>query len=167
MNEKSLIRGNILQSLISFALPVLAALFLQAMYGTADLIIVGRFASTAEQSGVASGSQLFNMITMMITGLSMGITVFVGNAIGLGKKEEAGKGVGNGIAVFAVVAAAVTLVVVPFADRLAAFMHPPPKRPFPGPPPISVFAASVPFLLRRTTFSEPFFAVSAIPKRRL
>lgn len=125
MNEKSLIRGNILQSLISFALPVLAALFLQAMYGAADLIIVGRFASTAEQSGVASGSQLFNMITMMITGLSMGITVFVGNAIGLGKKEEAGKGVGNGIAVFAVVAAAVTLVVVPFADRLAAFMHAP------------------------------------------
>lgn len=31
--EHSLIQGNILKSLISFAFPVLLALFLQAMYG--------------------------------------------------------------------------------------------------------------------------------------
>lgn len=36
--EHSLIQGNILKSLISFAFPVLLALFLQAMYGAADLI---------------------------------------------------------------------------------------------------------------------------------
>ena len=83
--EHSLIQGNILKSLISFAFPVLLALFLQAMYGAADLIIVGQFADTFEQSGVASGSQLFNMITMVITGLSMGVTVFVGDCIGAGK----------------------------------------------------------------------------------
>ena len=75
--NQSLLRGNILKSLVSFAFPVLLALFLQAMYGAADLIIVGQFADTYEQSGVASGSQLFNMITMVITGLTMGVTVFV------------------------------------------------------------------------------------------
>ena len=80
--EQSLIQGNILQSLISFAFPILLALFLQAMYGAADLIIVGQFADTYEQSGVASGSQFFNMITMVITGLTMGVTVFVGDCIG-------------------------------------------------------------------------------------
>ena len=78
MKEHSLTRGNILQSLMRFALPVLAALFLQAMYGAVDLLIVGKFAGTYEQSGVATGSQLFNMVTMIVTGLSMGITVFVG-----------------------------------------------------------------------------------------
>ena len=102
--EHSLIQGNILKSLISFAFPVLLALFLQAMYGAADLIIVGQFADTFEQSGVASGSQLFNMITMVITGLSMGVTVFVGDCIGAGKPEKAGKGIGTGIAIFAVLA---------------------------------------------------------------
>lgn len=79
MNEKSLVEGKILKSLITFAFPVLIALFLQAMYGAADLIIVGKFASTGEQSGVATGSQLFNMITMVITGLTMGVTVLVGS----------------------------------------------------------------------------------------
>ena len=34
--EQSLLQGNILKTLISFAFPVLLALFLQAMYGAAD-----------------------------------------------------------------------------------------------------------------------------------
>lgn len=123
--EQNLIQGNILRTLLSFAVPVLLALFLQAMYGAADLIIVGQFAGINEQSGVASGSQLFNMITMVITGLTMGVTVFVGDAIGSGKREKAGQGVGCGIAIFAVVAVLVTAVVVPFSDQLALWMHAP------------------------------------------
>ena len=125
IQEQSLLQGKILKSLISFAFPVLLALFLQAMYGAADLIIVGRFADTCEQSGVASGSQLFNMITMVITGLTMGVTVFVGDCIGAGKPEKAGRGIGTGIAVFLVLAVAVTALTVPLSDRLAAFMHAP------------------------------------------
>ena len=123
--EQSLIQGSILKSLIPFAFPVLLALFLQAMYGAADLIIVGQFANTYEQSSVASGSQLLNMITMIITSLTMGVTVFVGDCIGSGNREKAGQGVGTGIAIFAVLAVVVTALVVPFSDGLAAFMHAP------------------------------------------
>lgn len=125
MKSQNLTQGNILKSLISFAFPVLLALFLQAMYGAADLIIVGQFAGTGEQSGVASGSQLFNMVTMVITGLTMGVTVFVGNAIGAREPEKAGHGIGTGIAIFGVIAVVVTAVVVPASDFLAGLMHAP------------------------------------------
>ena len=81
---------------------------MEAPPGAADLIIVGQFGGTGEQSGVASGSQLFNMVTMVITGLTMGVTVFVGNAIGAREPEKAGHGVGTGIAMFGVIAAAHT-----------------------------------------------------------
>lgn len=124
-NAPALTRGNILKALVTFALPVLLALFLQAMYGAADLIIVGRFAGTAEQSGVASGSQLFNLITMVITGLTMGVTVLVGNAVGAGEKTLAGRAVGCGVALFGVVAVVITALVVPFAGQLAVGMHAP------------------------------------------
>lgn len=125
MQEKSLVEGGILKSLISFAFPVLLALFLQAMYGAADLIIVGKFAGTFEQSGVASGSQLYNMITMVITGLTMGVTVFVGNAIGAQKKEQAGQGIGTGMVIFAIIAMGISLFVIPCSDFLANSMHAP------------------------------------------
>lgn len=125
MKEQTLTQGKILKSLILFAFPVLIALFLQAMYGAADLIIVGKFAGTNEQSWVASGSQLFNMITMIIIGLTMGITVFVGDAIGANKKEKAGKGIGSGIIIFAIIAIIITLIIVPFSDLIASYMHAP------------------------------------------
>lgn len=54
--QYSLTEGNILSSLTRFAMPVLFALFLQALYGGVDLLIVGRFASTTDVSGVATGS---------------------------------------------------------------------------------------------------------------
>ena len=40
----SLTEGNIFRTLIRFALPVLLALFLQALYGGVDLLVVGQFA---------------------------------------------------------------------------------------------------------------------------
>lgn len=123
--SQNLTQGNILHSLISFAFPVLLALFLQAMYGATDLIIVGQFAGTSQQSGVASGSQILNMVTMVITGLTMGVTVYVGNAIGAGKKELAGKGIGSGIALFTVVAFIFTMILVSCSDMLALSMHAP------------------------------------------
>lgn len=124
-NAPALTRGGILGALVTFALPVLLALFLQAMYGAADLIIVGRFAGTAEQSGVASGSQLFNLITMMITGLTMGVTVLVGNAVGSGEKQLAGRAVGCGAVLFGLVAVVITALVAPCAEQLAVLLHAP------------------------------------------
>ena len=56
--NRRLTEGNILSSLLLFALPVLLSLFLQALYGGGELLIVGRFAGTADVSGVATGSML-------------------------------------------------------------------------------------------------------------
>ena len=46
--------GKILQPLLLFAFPVLLALFLQAMYGAVDLMVVGKFGDAADISGVST-----------------------------------------------------------------------------------------------------------------
>lgn len=125
MKNVSLTQGNILKSLLSFAFPVLLALLLQATYGAADLLIVGQFSGTAEQSAVASGSQLLHMITMVITALSMGVTVYVGNAVGAGDGERAGRGIGAAIVLFAAIAAVLTAVIAPGSAILAELIHAP------------------------------------------
>ena len=84
-----LTEGNILHTLIRFAVPVFFTLFLQALYGGVDLLVVGQFAATADVSGVATGSMLMSTVTMVITGLSMGITILVGERIGRGEPDEA------------------------------------------------------------------------------
>ena len=51
--QKSFTQGPILSALLKFALPVLLALLLQAMYGAVDLQVVGKFGTAADISAVS------------------------------------------------------------------------------------------------------------------
>ena len=121
----SLTEGNILRSLIRFAVPVVFALFLQALYGGVDLLVVGQFSHTADVSGVATGSMLLQTVTMIITGMTMGITILVGEKIGEKRPKEAGDAIGGGICLFAVFAVVLTVILVGGAEQIAYLMHAP------------------------------------------
>ena len=123
--EQSFTRGPILSTLLKFALPVLLALLLQAMYGAVDLQVVGKFGTAADISAVSTGSQIMQTVTIVITGLAMGITVLLGQKIGEGKPEEAGQAVGSGICLFLVVAVVATAALELAAPQLAVLMHAP------------------------------------------
>ena len=117
--------GKILQPLILFAMPVLFALFLQAMYGAVDLLVVGKFASSADVSAVSTGSQIMMTLTNLISCFAMGTTVLLGQLIGCGKKEEGGKAVGTAMVMFAGIALVMTVLLVCFAPQISSIMHAP------------------------------------------
>ena len=121
----SLTQGNILGTLIRFAVPVFFTLFLQALYGGVDLLVVGQFASTADVSGVATGNMLLSTVTMIITGLSMGITILVGERIGSQRPKEAGRAIGSGICLFIVFGILLALIMIGGAGFLANALHAP------------------------------------------
>ena len=85
--NESLIKGSVLKGLVRFAIPVLLANVLQIVYSTTDLFIVGRFASTADVSGVSTGSMLMGLVTFAVFGLVHGVAVLVGRCAGA-KDEE-------------------------------------------------------------------------------
>ena len=100
--KDSFLEGAILPSLLKFAIPVLLALVLQALYGAVDLWAVGKFGTTADISAVSTGSQTMQIVTGIVTGLSMGTTVLLGQRIGHKNDEGAAQAVGTSIKVFAV-----------------------------------------------------------------
>lgn len=124
-NEHNFTQGPILPALLSFALPVLLALLLQAMYGAVDLQVVGRFGTAADISAVSTGSEIMRTLTMILTGLSMGVTVLLGQKLGEEKPEEAGRTVGSGVCLFGVLALAVTAAALAGAPALARLMRAP------------------------------------------
>ncbi|MDO5574737.1 MAG: MATE family efflux transporter [bacterium] len=125
MKNNRLTEGNILSSLLRFAIPIFAALFLQAMYGAVDLLVVGKFAKIADQSGVATGSMFTTTFANVITCFAIGVTVLIGEAIGSGRGERASKGIGTGIVIFLVMAVIATVLLIICAERVAVLMHAP------------------------------------------
>lgn len=123
--NNNLTTGPIFKSIVKFALPVLLALFLQALYGAVDLLIVGNFGTTADISGVATGSQILNTINNIITGLSMGVTVLVGRRIGTKELDKAGRAIGNAICLFGSLALLLTVIVPMCANLFASLLNAP------------------------------------------
>ena len=123
--QQDFTQGAILPALMKFALPVLLAMLLQAMYGAVDLQVVGKFGTAADISAVATGGQIMHSITTIITGLAMGVTVLLGQKIGEGRAEEAGTAVGSGMCLFGVLTLVVTAVMLAAAPAAASLLKAP------------------------------------------
>lgn len=118
-------QGSILKKLSLFMLPILGALVLQAAYGAVDLLVVGRFGSTAGLSAVSTGSQVLNLVTFVVTQFAMGITVLIARYLGEKKPEYIGPVIGGGTVVFALISAVLFVIMVALARPISVLMQAP------------------------------------------
>ncbi len=125
MKNNDFTNGAILPKLLKFMLPVLFSMFLQALYGAVDLLIVGQFSTTADVSAVSTGSQIIMTLTNLIISFSMGITVAVGQRIGQKRLKDAAQTIGTGIVIFAIAGLVLALVSLFGAPALARLMQAP------------------------------------------
>ncbi len=123
--EKNLTNGSVFKNILIFSLPYLLSYLLQTLYGMADLYIIGQFGNVADSSAVSIGSQVMHMLTVMIVGLAMGATVFIGQAIGGNDPKKAAKGIGNTVTIFMAVSVVLTVVLVVLVKPITALMSTP------------------------------------------
>ena len=124
-NTNDFTQGNIVSKMIKFMIPILGALILQAMYGAVDIIVVGRFGTTAGISGVSTGSSIVNLVIFTIAGLSMGITVLIGQYLGEKRADRIGKVIGGAICLFVALSVFLAAFMLIFAKPLAFLMQAP------------------------------------------
>ena len=118
-------QGSILKKLFWFMLPILGALVLQAAYGAVDLLIVGKFGSTAGLSAVSTGSQVLNLVTFVVTQFAMGITVLIARYIGEKKTGQIGEVLGGAAVVFTIISIGLFILMVCFAKPISVLMQAP------------------------------------------
>lgn len=123
--EKNLTSGSVWKNIVYFLLPYLLSYFLQTLYGMADLFIIGQFDGTAGTTAVSIGSQVMHMLTVMIVGLAMGVTVSIGQAVGANNKQKASKTIGNTVILFMLVSIVLTLVLVFLVNPIVSIMSTP------------------------------------------
>ena len=108
--EKNLTTGSVFKTIVYFALPYLLSYFLQTLYGMADLFIIGQFNGVDSITAVSNGSQVMHMLTVIIVGLAMGVTVTIGQAIGAARQDKASVIVGNTIVLFMSLSIVLTII---------------------------------------------------------
>ncbi|MFQ6976257.1 MAG: MATE family efflux transporter [Oscillibacter sp.] len=114
-----------MKKLSLFMLPVLGALILQAAYGAVDLLVVGRFGSTAGLSAVSTGSQILNLVTFVVTQLAMGVTVLIARYFGEKRPEQISAVLGGAAVVFTILSVGIFILLVGFARPISVLMQAP------------------------------------------
>lgn len=118
-------QGSIAGKLIKFMVPILGALILQAMYGAVDLLVVGQFGTSAGISAVSTGSNMINLVTFIIAGLTMGVTVLISRYLGERTPEKIGKVIGGAVAFFLLLAVVLMVLLLIFAPVFSGWLNAP------------------------------------------
>lgn len=93
INRKNIdmVNGSLNKGIISFVLPVILMGILQHLYNAADVMVVGRFAGSDALAGVGTTGPISNMILNVFLGMSAGVSVVLGRALGAKDDESVHK----------------------------------------------------------------------------
>lgn len=123
--ERNLTTGSVPKTIFYFSLPYFLSYFLQTLYGTADLFIIGQFNGVDSTTAVSIGSQVMHMLTVMIVGLAMGTTVMTGRAVGAQDRKQVNLAVGNTASLFMLLSIILTVALLCFVKPIVAVMSTP------------------------------------------
>lgn len=88
-HSMDLTRGSVAKNLLIFTIPILLTNLLQQLYQSADIVVVGNFASdpTVSLAAVGSTASITNLFLNLFLGLAIGANVVCANLFGAGDRE--------------------------------------------------------------------------------
>ncbi len=110
--------GPLFKNIWKFAFPFMLTGLLQRLYHAADVIVVGRYAGQEALAGVGTTASLITLILNLFLGLSAGVSVVLGRAMGAKKEKAISEIVHTTILTAIISGAFVTVVGLIFAEPL-------------------------------------------------
>lgn len=125
MKKTNLTDGSIVKTLFLFAIPFLIANILQSLYGAVDLFVVGKYCSSESVAAVSTGTQVTQIITSLVSGLTLGSTILIGKYMGQKNLVRVRQTIGTTLSVFALTAVLLTVGMIAFRDPLLNLLQTP------------------------------------------
>lgn len=128
MESKSLIndlsQGPVLRGLTRFAVPIMLANLLQAVYSMVDMIVVGQFGGPAGLSAVGIGGQIANLFLALGMGFANGAQVVISQQVGM-KSQKISKTIGTLLTMELILAVIAGCIGVVFHNGILTAMNTP------------------------------------------
>lgn len=128
---RDMTQGSVAKNLIIFSIPLCLSYLLQALYGSADTLIVGQFSQLGDVTGVSQGCQVINILTFAISGFSSGGTVLISRYMGAKRDRDLQETIETLFSLFAVSALAFTGIMLLSNDLIIRLMQVPPEAVIP------------------------------------
>lgn len=115
--EVDLVHGNILKSLLVFAIPLMISNAFQQLYNAVDTMIVGHYLGDMSLAAIGSCAAVFELLVGFSLGIGNGLSIVAARSFGADNKELLKKSVAGSI----MIGIGVTLILVLISGL---FLHP-------------------------------------------
>ncbi len=90
-----LTQGNILKLLVQFTIPLLLANFVQQLYNTVDMIVIGQYVGNIGTVSVSTGGDVATMLTFVGTSLGTAGQIYIAQLTGAKEKKAVQEAIGT------------------------------------------------------------------------
>lgn len=139
--------GSIPKELFKFAVPLMFAMILQALYGAADLFVIGLYSGQESISAIANGAQFMHVVMGMIMGMTVGGTVRIGFCVGEKNHEGTALAIGSMAVLFFLISLLLTPILVYLTPAVVALIRVPPEAVLESSRYILICALGIPFIV--------------------
>ena len=123
--QQNLTQGSIWGNIRKFSLPYLLSYFMQALYGLADMFIIGMFNGADVITAVSAGSQVMHMIITMTVGFALASTVLISRAVGANDQKRISEIIGNSISLFFGISLVLTVLLLILTNPIVRLFQTP------------------------------------------
>lgn len=117
--------GPIWSSLLRFSIPIMISNLVQSTYNTVDMLFVGRFTGTESLAAVSVCGPIINVMIITLSGMSAGVLVVVSGLLGAGDIKQARDAAHTSAALYALMAAAMTVLGLMLVPQILRLVHTP------------------------------------------
>ena len=108
--KTDLLEGNILKSLILFAIPLIISNLFQQLYNAADTMIVGHFLGDESLAAIGACAAVYELLVGFALGFGNGLSMVVARSFGVGDKDLLKRAVAGSLVIGAAVTVGVMLI---------------------------------------------------------
>ena len=111
-------KGSIWKNILCFSIPIMVSNLIQSTYNAVDMLFVGRFTGTESLAAVSVCGPIMNVMIITLSGMSAGVLVVISSLLGAGENRQARDAAHTSVALYAIMAAVLTLVGLAFTPQL-------------------------------------------------
>lgn len=123
--KTDLLKGNILKSLIIFAIPLLISNIFQQLYNTMDTMIVGNFLGDTSLAAIGACTAVYDLLVGFALGIGNGLSIVTARSYGSKDEKLLKKSVAGSVVIGIFVTVIIMLVSYLFLFPLLKFLNTP------------------------------------------
>lgn len=119
----NLTEGNILRQLILFVIPLLLTNFVQQLYNTVDIMVIGRFVGNHGTVGVSTGGEVVTLLTFIATSFGSAGQIYVAQLYGAGKRKDISEMIGTTLTFMTLTSIVIAGACITFCNTILGWLN--------------------------------------------